>query len=58
MQQKREQVFECARHADADVCRRARTVDPVVLGDVRAYVVLVGRRAEGACEGGVFAEEV
>lgn len=37
---------------------RARTIDPVVLGDVRAYVVLVGRRAEGACEGCVFAEEV
>lgn len=35
-----------------------RTVDPVVLGDVRAYVVLVGRRAEGAGEGRVLAQEV
>lgn len=45
-------------NADADVSRRVRTIDPVVLGDVRAYVVLVGRRAKGACEGCVFAEEV
>lgn len=40
------------------VRRRVRTVDPVVLGDVRTYVVLVGRRAEGACEGRVLAQEV
>lgn len=35
-----------------------RTVDPVVLGDVRPDVVLVGRGAQGAGEGRVLAQEV
>ena len=34
------------------------TIDPVVLGDLSAYVVLVGRWTQGASEGGVFAQEV
>lgn len=50
--------FECTRHVNVDTREPVRTIDPVVFGDVRAYVVLVGRRAEGACEGRVFAQEV
>lgn len=50
--------FECTRHVNVDTGEPVRTIDPVVFGDVRAYVVLVGRRAEGAGEGRVFAQEV
>lgn len=51
-------IFECTRHVNVDICKYARTVDPVVFGDVCADVVLVGRRAKGACECCVFAQEV
>lgn len=50
--------FGSAQRFNADVCEHVCTVDPVVFRDVRAYVVLVGRRAQGSRERRVFAEEI
>lgn len=49
---------ECIRHVNVDICGHVSTIDPVVFGDVCAYVVLVRRRTKGACERRVFAQEV